>query len=100
MIRVAWLICTMQGFRKLIGWIPWSAFRSAEVSGLPMVRILTIDATIAYPTLRDNGRLVQVGDRVVFRDADFRVPLDTVASAIKRYFDNPEARNVLPSLRD
>ncbi len=100
MIRVAWLICTMQGFRKQIGWIPWSTFRSAEVSGLPMVRILTIDATIAYPTLRDNGRLVQIGDRVVFRDADFRVPLDTVASAINRYFDNPETRNVLPSLRD
>lgn len=51
LIRVAWLVLSLQGFKKQIGWIPWELFHNVEVAGLPMMRSLVIDATIVYPNV-------------------------------------------------
>ena len=49
LVRIAWLILSLQGFKTQIGWIPWETFRSVEVKGLRMIRSLVIDATIVHP---------------------------------------------------
>jgi hypothetical protein len=100
LVRVAWLILSLQGFKKQIGWIPWTSFRSVEVAGLPMMRSLVINATIAYPTFRGNAMTAQIGNSVAFRDAEFQDSLDSIATAIQAFYHEPEARNALPSLHD
>ncbi len=100
LIRVAWLIASLQGFRKQIGCVPWELFRTVRVAGLPMCRSLVIDATIVYPTFRGDEITATVAECVAFRDAEFRAPLETIASAILAYYDNPAARTRLPSLHD
>lgn len=98
LVRVAWLIFSLQGFKKQIGWIPWETFGSVEVAGLPMMRSLVINAIIAYPILRGDALTAKIGDSVAFRDAEFQEPLDKIASAIQACYDDPEKRNALPSL--
>ncbi len=98
LVRVAWLIVSLQGLKKQTGWMPWEMFRNIEVAGLPMMRSLVIDATIAYPTFRGNAVTAQIGNSVAFRDAEFRDPLELIASTIRAYNDDPDARKELPSL--
>jgi hypothetical protein len=100
LVRVAWLIVSLQGFRKQIGWIPWQMFRNIEVVGLPMMRSLVIDATIAYPTFRGDAMTAQIGDSIAFRDAEFQDPLEVIASTIQEFYIAPDARSALPSLHD
>ncbi|MBX3426896.1 MAG: hypothetical protein KF688_14550 [Pirellulales bacterium] len=98
LIRDAWLIVSLQGFKKQIGWIPWETFRDVKVAGLPMMRSLVINATIAYPKCREDASAARIGDSVAFRDADFKDPLDVIASAIQAFYYDPGARSALPSL--
>ncbi len=100
LVRVAWLILSLQGFKKQVGWIPWEMFRNIEVAGLPMMRSLVIDATIAYPTFRGDALSAQIGNSIAFRDAEFQDPLEVIASTIQAFYDDPDARNALPSLHD
>ncbi len=100
LVRVAWLILSLQGFKKQIGWIPWEMFRSIEVVGLPMMRSLVIDATIAYPTFQGDGMTARIGDRIEFRDAEFQDPLEIIASTIHEFYHDRDARRLLPSLHD
>jgi len=100
LIRVAWLIVSLRGFKKQIGWIPWETFRDAQVSGLPLMRSLVIDATIAYPTFRGDAMTAQIGNSIAFRDAEFQDPLEAIASTIHAIYDDPNVRNALPSLHD
>jgi len=99
-IRVVWLILSLQGFKRQIGWIPWTTFRSVEVAGLPMMRSLVINATIVYPTFRNDAVTVQIGNTVVFRDAEFQDSLESIATAIQAFYHDREARNALPSLHN
>ena len=98
--RVAWLILSLKGFRKQIGWVPWTTFRSVEVAGLPMVRSLVINATIVYPTFRGDAITAQIGNSVAFKDAEFQDSLDSIAASIQMFYDDTEARKALPSLHD
>ena len=100
LVRVAWLILSLQGFRKQIGWIPWESFRNVEVTGLPMMRSLVIDATIAYPSFRGENLAAQIGNRIAFRDAELQDPLESVASAILAFYHDLDARTALQSLYD
>jgi len=100
LIRIAWLIVSLQGFREQIGWIPWEMFRSIEVSGLPMMRTLVVNATIAYPSFRGDAMTAKISNSVAFRDAEFQDPLETIALTIQAFYDDPKARNALPSLHD
>jgi hypothetical protein len=99
-VRVAWLILSLQGFKKQIGWIPWTTFRSVEVAGLPMMRSLVINATMVYPTFRNDAVTVQIGNTVAFRDAEFQDSLESIATAIQAFYHDREARNALPSFHD
>lgn len=99
-IRVGWLILSMQGFRRQLGWAPWETFRGVQVKGMPMMRTLTIDAAIVYPTLDGDDVSGQIGNQIAFRDADFRDPLEEIASAIQAFYDQPDARHALPSLHE
>jgi hypothetical protein len=96
-IRIAWLLVSLEGFKKQIGWIPWSMLRGVEVNGLPMVRSMVIDGTIAYPNIV--GGTARIGNTIAFRDAEFVESLDGIASAIRTFHANLEARESLPSLR-
>ena len=98
--RVAWAIVSLQGFKKQVGWIPWSTLRIVQVTGLPMVRVMVIEATIAYPTFRHGERGARIGECVAFSEAVFRDPLDVIASTILSCHNDLETRNRLPSLRD
>ena len=100
LVRVAWLIVSLQGFKKQIGWIPWEMFRDVQVSGLPMMRSLVINGTVAYPTFRGDALTAQIGNSIAFRDAEFQDPLDVIASTIQVFYDDPNARDALPSLHD
>jgi hypothetical protein len=100
LVRVAWLILSLQEFKKQIGWIPWEMLRNIEVVGLPMMRSLVIDATIAYPTFRGDAMTARIGDSIAFRDAEFQDSLEVIASAIQQFYNDPDARIALPSLHD
>ncbi len=41
----------------------------------------------------------QIGNSIAFRDAEFQDPLDVIASTIQVFYDDPNARNALPSLQ-
>ena len=100
LVRVAWLILSLQGFKKQIGWIPWETLRNIEVVGLPMMRSLLIEATIAYPAFRGDDMTARIGDSIAFRDAEFQEPLEVIVSTIQEFYNGPDARGALPSLHD
>lgn len=98
--RVAWLVLSLQGFRKQVGWIQWSEFRSAEISGKRMERFLTIDASIDFPSFRKLDPSLKRAESVIFRDSDFKISLDSIESSINRYSKSPLVRRKLPLLRE
>ncbi|MAI32819.1 MAG: hypothetical protein CMM07_14250 [Rhodopirellula sp.] len=100
LVRVAWLIMSLQGFKKQIGWIPWATLRNIEVVGMPMTRSLLIEATIAYPAFRGEAMTARIGDSIAFHAAEFRDPLEVIASTIQEFYNDPDARSALPSLND
>jgi hypothetical protein len=83
-------------FGQHAGWIPWSSLRSVDVGGMKMVRSLTIDGSIIKPTNSVNKPAKSLGERVTFRDAEFRKSLDDVAASIQHFARNPELRKLLP----
>ncbi|MBM4003589.1 MAG: hypothetical protein FJ295_09925 [Planctomycetes bacterium] len=99
-VRLMWLILTLQGFKKQTAWIPWETLRSVNVVGLPMVRSLLIDATLVYPTFHGDNLTAKVGDNIGFRDAEFQDPLESIAAAILYFGNDRDARDRLPSLGD
>lgn len=98
MVRVAWLVLSLEGFRKQVGWIPWKMLRGVEVSGVPMIRSLEIDATIIYPTSRGEEISARIGNHIAFADVEFQDRLETIAAAIETFAEDPTARSELPSL--
>ena len=100
LVCVAWLILSLQGFKKQIGWIPWETLRNIEVVGLPMKRSLLIEATIAYPAFRGDAMTARIGDSIAFRDAEFQEPLEVLVSTIQEFYNDADARGALPSLHD
>jgi hypothetical protein len=99
-IRIAWLVLSLQGFKRQIGWIPWSLLRGVEVRGMPMLQSMVIDATIVYPSVAGEQLTAKIGDSIAFGDAEFLEPLDEIVSAIRIFHANPQACESLPSLHD
>ena len=98
MIRIMWLVISMQGFKQQFGFIPWEMYRGVQVAGLPMQRTLFIDAVIRFQASStvDNSPKMRYG--IAFMDADFQVPLETVASTIQAFYDEFEAKRAFPGL--
>ena len=65
-----------------------------------MMRTLVVNATIAYPSFRGDAMTAKISNSVAFRDAEFQDPLETIALTIQAFYDDPKARNALPSLHD
>ncbi len=99
-IKLAWLVVSMQGFRKQIGWVPWGSFRGAKVSGKPLMRTLTIHGTVAFPRFRGDKIEAKVGDHVSFRSSEYRDSLEEIVDAIETAFEHPSTWSALPSLHD
>lgn len=100
LIRLALKLLSGAAFRSKIGWIPWETIRSVEVSGLPMMRILLIHATVVYPSKVGKDMSATTADYVAFREDELRVPLDEISVAIQEFLDFPKNRDALPNLRD
>ncbi len=96
-LRVAWLILSLQGFKSQVGMIPWDLFSGARVSGLPMMRSLVIVASIVYPNRRDRSFKSLPCSIIVFREADFHDSLDKITAAIHEFHFDQEKRVALPS---
>jgi hypothetical protein len=47
LLRVAWTILSLQGFRSQRLRISWAEFRGAEVSGIPMAYVLSLNGSFA-----------------------------------------------------
>lgn len=99
-IRVAWLVVSFQGFRQQTVRAPWAQFREVQISGAPMVRVLTIYASFLRRTDMLAGQSAALARQISFRDADFDVPLDQIASAIVAHSEKIESDDHLPSWDD
>ena len=99
-IKLAWLVLSMQGFRKQIGWVPWESFRGVSVSGIPTMKTLTIQGTVAFPRFRGDEIDATVADHIMFRGSEYRNSLEEIANAIETTFIQPSTWSTLPSLHD
>lgn len=95
--RVAWLILSLQGFKKQIGFIPWESFEAAQATGLPMMRSLVIVAKIFYSNRGDQSLHLPLASSIIFREVEFRHSLDKVSTAIREFHSDLDARGALTS---
>lgn len=96
-VRVAWLIISLQGFGQQMLLAPWQSLQQARVSGPPMARTLTIIASLYRPADPQASELIPVAKQIAFREVAFRTPLEQIAQEINRYSKVAESRNSLPS---
>jgi hypothetical protein len=97
MIRVAWLILSLQGFKQQMLFMPWQSFVGIQISGLPMARRLTIAGSMFRST---DGQIVHsaaVANQVTFPEVAFDSPLDLIAASIKACHKYLESSNQLSS---
>ena len=97
LVRVAWLIVSLQGFRQQILLAPWESLRGAGVSGLPMARSLTIAGAMFHAADIHFAQPDQAADQIVFPEVAVNEPLDRIATTVNAYFRNAEFRDRLPS---
>ena len=98
LVRVAWLVISMQGFKQQIMWVPWHYLGHVVVSGPPMARRLTIDASI--PLRHAAPEVIQsaMASQITFHEVAFDASLDQIAASIIAYSQNSASRARLPSL--
>ena len=99
-IKLAWLVISMQGFRRQIGWVPWESYRGVVVSGVPTRRTLTIHGTVAYPTFHGDEIEATVGAHVTFYGSECRDSLQEIANAIETTSADSSQWADLPSMHD
>jgi hypothetical protein len=99
LIRIAWLIVSLQGFKCQTLVIPWETFLDACVSGLPMDHTLTLSGNAYGWTNESNSQAVVITDAVAFAEVEFKTRLDEIAEAINNYHQDLDARSRLPSWR-
>lgn len=94
MIRAAWLIVSLQGFKQQILVAPWESLQNAAVSGPPMARTLTIVGPM-FRAMNPRDTAAQA-NQITFRDVAFVLPLHQIAGTIQAYWRDPESRQNLP----
>lgn len=100
LIRAAWLMLSLSGFRRRIRRAAWDGFRECYVTGPPMARVLTID-TDSF--LYDHGVSAESSTslrQVSFPQVAFVAPLDRIADTIQAFAANPDACSYLVSWDD
>jgi hypothetical protein len=90
-VRVAWTILSLQGFRSQRVRIPWPQFGGAQVGGIPMAYVLTLNGAV---TNLKTGRVTQW---VAFAQAALKDDSQHVADTLNRFALDARAREQLPS---
>ncbi len=83
LMRIAWSVLSGQGFKQRIGWIPWEHFAGAQIVGPPMMRCIILHGNIFFTTVDGDRATEPMATSVTMRDADFCVPLEVVAEALR-----------------
>lgn len=96
LLRLAWLIVSLQGFKQQIVYASWETFRDAQVWGLVMQRKLTVFASFFRPSSAERRPGFDF-DHIEFREVAFAASLDEVARAIMVYSADASARQLLSS---
>lgn len=99
LLRLAWLILSLQGFKQQLVYAPWGSFGAAQVSGLTMQRTLTIIAPFFRPGAEGEPP-THITKAVSFAEAAFAASLDQIARTLTTYALDARARQKLPSWRD
>jgi hypothetical protein len=90
-VRGAFAIVSLQGFRVQLGRIPWEVFERAEVSGFPMHYVLTLYGRVINPAA---GQIIT---NLSFAQVDLIDPPHVLADAINAIAADPTRRDRLPS---
>ena len=91
LVRVAWTVLSLQGFRSQRVRVLWSKFGGARVGGIPMAYILSLNGPI---TNQKNGRVTQC---IVFKQVALKDHLEQVADTLNVLAAEPARREQLPS---
>lgn len=91
LVRVAWTILSLQGFRSQKVRVLWSEFRGARIDGMPMAYVLCISGAI---TNVKTGRVTQC---IVFAQAALKDHPKQVAEALNIVAAEPARRGQLSS---
>lgn len=94
LLRAAWAVVSMQGFKRQTGYILWRYLDDVSVSGVSMVKNLRLDGVIFFSTKKGDATAASV----TFQDSEFQDDIGVVAAAIRTYRDAPHLRDQLPSL--
>ncbi len=95
LVRVAWLIVSFQGFREQVLFAPWISLHSVKISGLPMVRKLTIAGEMYRSPRIELAE--PFANQVVFDESAFAVPLEQVVATINEFGQQAGLRDGLRS---
>jgi hypothetical protein len=119
-VRVAWLMATLQGFRVERRFIPWSDLWSYRIEGPPLARSLVL-VFMARPegfpvdpglcaqefaaeaeeeeeeTEGFSARSLAPKETLILSEAEFKIALERVYESITHHFFRSEVRGALPS---
>ncbi|MDX1964170.1 MAG: hypothetical protein SFX18_13535 [Pirellulales bacterium] len=98
LVRVLWLVFSLQGFRQQLLISLWESLHQSKVSGPPMARTLTLIGAFYRQGLSGPNQQTPVATRITFPEVAFARPLHEVASALRAYCQNSELRSNLPHL--
>jgi hypothetical protein len=91
LVRVVLLIVTLQAFRAKILRISWDRLSHIDATGIPMDRYLIVlgDIRVYPPSGVDEALLV--AQQYTFPQVAFKMPLENVVDAVKKYAADPSA---------
>lgn len=90
LVRVAWSILSLQGFRALRVRLPWTQFAGAEVHGIPMAYVLTLSGAVI------NLKTGRVTGLVIFAQYTLEDHPHQIAEVLNHLAANPARRSELP----
>lgn len=91
LVRVAWTILSLQGFRSQRLRVVWTEFGGAQVGGIPMAYVLSLNG--AFTNLRTG----QTTNEIVFKQAALKDHPERVADTLNQLAADPDRREQLSS---
>jgi hypothetical protein len=91
LIRVAWAIISIQGFRSQRVCVAWPEFSEAKVGGIPMAHVLKLSGKFM------NLKNEQITRSITFSQASLLDHPRLIASTLNEMAANPTQRDSLPS---
>jgi hypothetical protein len=82
-IRLAWLIVSLKGFRSQVRRTPWACYKNICISGMPLSRTLTIVADIFPDDAVEFMPMQAVAQQIRFGEVAFSDALNQIAAAIQ-----------------